>query len=661
MSSAAAPRTIADQLRGWSDDRLSTLLESRPDLLSPMPQDSAQLAAKAASPASLRRALDQLDAQELAVVGAVVASSPCAPEDLIGQMAGDPGASATVLRRLIDLVLVWEAPDGLRALTGLAGLTDKLGPAGSGVAAERPEIATTDRAPSLVERVAAGAAFEAVRRIELLLDHWGTAPPAVLRSGGLGVRDLKQAAVLLHAEPADTALLVEVAAGAGLVGTGVSEGGSVWLPTDAYDQWLAQPIAERWVRLAAAWLDSARNAALAGTKDTGTGRTRNALAPELAGLGVVEARRMTLDVLACLPAGAALASGTGPPSVVARVAWQRPRRLDSRADLVIWALREAATLGITGLAALAAPARALLQGDPVAAAAALAPQLPDPVEQVLVQADLTAVAPGPLVSDRARDLHVLADVESRGGATVYRFTRDSIRRGFDAGWTAAEVHAFLGTVSATPVPQPLTYLVDDVERAFGGLRVGQASSYVWAEDAATLTELLHNRSAASLGLRRLAPTVLVSPTPLDVLLPRLRDLGAAPVVEAPDGTVRVVRPEPLRARTPKDRRPTAADAARETARIKAVLATVRAGDRLSADRPAQLPAGPDEILALLRNAVESRAGVAIGYVDRNGEATEHTVDPVSVEAGTLTAFDRRSQDLRTFPLPRITGVRVVST
>ncbi|UUZ57808.1 helicase-associated domain-containing protein [Nocardioides sp. B-3] len=78
------------------------------------------------------------------------------------------------------------------------------------------------------------------------------------------------------------------------------------------------------------------------------------------------------------------------------------------------------------------------------------------------RADLTAVAPGPLETELARTLHLLADVESRGGATVYRFTNGSVRRAFDAGWSALEVHDFVGSVSRTPVPQPLTYLVDDV-------------------------------------------------------------------------------------------------------------------------------------------------------------------------------------------------------
>ena len=46
----------------------------------------------------------------------------------------------------------------------------------------------------------------------------------------------------------------------------------------------------------------------------------------------------------------------------------------------------------------------------------------EPVDHVLLQADLTAVAPGPLVPSLARALAIAADVESTGGATVYRFT-----------------------------------------------------------------------------------------------------------------------------------------------------------------------------------------------------------------------------------------------
>ena len=65
---------------------------------------------------------------------------------------------------------------------------------------EVPTLATRARDPALVARTAAGAAFDVVRRMELLLDHWGVEPPSVLRSGGLAVRDLKAVARELHVD-----------------------------------------------------------------------------------------------------------------------------------------------------------------------------------------------------------------------------------------------------------------------------------------------------------------------------------------------------------------------------------------------------------------------------------------------------------------------------
>ena len=524
-----------------------------------------------------------------------------------------------------------------------------------------PGVATSARDQAMVDRAAAGAAFETVRRVELLLDHWGTEPPGALRSGGLGVRELKATAALLHVDEPTAGLLVEVTAASGLLATGIDGArDAVWLPTDTFDAWITRDVADRWASLVRSWLETSRVPGLVGQRDA-AGKTQNALAPELSSVFAAECRRMALEVLAELPPGEVLATGTGTPSVVARVAWLRPRRPRSRADQLVWALAEAASLGVTGLGGLSTAGRSLLAGEEAKAAGTLAPLLPEPVDHVLIQADLTAVAPGPLESSLARRLQLVADIESRGGATVYRFTAGSVRRALDVGWSAVEVHEFVSSVSRTPVPQPLTYLVDDTARTFGTVRVGQAEAFLRADDETALSELLHHPKAAPLGLRRIAPTVLVTSTPIDVLLPRLRELGAAPVVEAADGTVHIARPDQLRARAPRDRRGGNVRSARESAHVAQVVTAIRAGDRAASSRPttpveALTPSGS---LAALREAAESGTTVLIGYVDNHGTSSERVVDPLRVEGGQLTAHDHRSDDTRTFAVHRITTVRPV--
>ena len=758
MPTTPPPRTLADVLRAWSDEELLALLRARPDLGTPTPPDTGQIASRAATRASVLRALDQLTRLELATLDALVVLGPAPRSDVVAVVRADPAAASAALDRLCTLALAWESGGQHRALTAVAdalrgdtsagvsglrpvlphaqsrssaeaaiatlspaarallthvvdsggeGTTGRartprtaakatspaeellahglLVPTSSGTSSgtvhvpgqvglalrgattveavdERASVATTERDPALVDKVAAGAAFEAVRRVELLLDAWGTHPPTVLRSGGLSVRDHKALTVDLHVTAAEASLLVEVALAAGLLAEGLdADGVPSWLPTHAFDTWADSAPEQRWWTLVRAWWDSARLSALAGTKDA-TGKTRNALAPDLNSAFAVEARHAALEVLAELPPGYALSTGTGLPSLVGEVEWRRPRRPRSRADMVAWAVAEAAVLGLTGLDGLSSYGRLFVGGDSDAALAALGHLLPSPVDHVLLQADLTAVAPGPLDAEVARTLHLLADVESRGGATVYRFTPTSVRRALDAGWAGGEIHNFLAATSRTPVPQPLTYLVSDVVRTFGTLRVGHAEAFLRAEDEQALDELMHHPRAAALELRRIAPTVVISSLPMDLLLPGLRELGAAPVVEAPDGTVRVARPDLQRARTPKPPPSPAVAAARETARLAAVLTAVRAGDRAASSAAARPTTAttPVTALALLREAIEAGATVLIGYVDNHGTTTERLVDPRRLEGGQLQAYDHRSDDLKTFSVHRITAVSRVT-
>lgn len=751
-ASRTRPRSLAEVLRAWPDERLLALLRDRPDLATPAPQDSAHLASRVGTRASVARAIDQLTRTEIAVLDAIAIAGPISSAKLHDMVNASAPTVSEACERLESLALVWDSPGGIRALseattlisntTGTSGLqpwsktqrpaaelraaVDSLSPNalallthvvdGGGTATanpdrvsggrskvadpvqelidqslllprpggmhwvpgdiglvvrqgktttesvdEAPPLALSLREPELVDRSAAGAAFDAVRRVEVLLDHWSTQPPVGLRSGGLAVRDLKAAAQHIHAEVATAALLVEVAAAAGLLALGIDQdGNTAWLPTDRYDAWATATPAGRWFQLAEAWLSSPRLASRIGTKDP-QGKTWNALAPELAAPLQVETRRETLTRLAETTPGETLAAGTGLPSLVAALWWRRPRRPSARESMIVWSVSEASILGVLGLDGMSMAGRALLDGDADAVERILTPLLPPLVDQVLIQADLTAVAPGPLESDTARTLHLLADIESRGGATVYRFSAQSVRRALDAGWTVAEIHEFLAGVSRTPIPQPLTYLVDDSARTFGNLRVGFAESFIRSDDEALIAELLHHPQASTWGLRRLAPTVLVSTTPVATLLQRLRDSGTAPVVEAADGTVRVARRDLQRTRNPRSSAATPAQrAARETARMTQVAAAIRSGDRVAALRPAGTASeGPSAALAALRSAVEDRRLVWIGYVDNDGATTERVVTPIRVDGGWLTAYDQRAADHRSFAVHRITAVRPI--
>lgn len=531
-----------------------------------------------------------------------------------------------------------------------------------------PDAVLTPVDIARTDRTATGAAGDVVRRIEELLETWAIDPPKALRSGGLGVRDRARSAAALDIDQEQLSLLLETAYAAGLlaVGGGTDE---VWLPTATYDTWRTWSIPDRWSTLVEAWLSSPRVAGLAGSKD-GRGKVLAPLGPDLARSLAPGVRREVLDALVEIRVGSAATVD----SVGARLRWRTPRLFGRlREDLLRWTVRETETFGLASGGALSSFGRLLVTGADDSAVDALEALLPEPLDHVLLQADLTAVAPGPLTGELAQRMSLLADVESRGGATTYRFTDATIRRTLDLGWSADEVLELLRTHSRTPVPQPLTYLVEDVARRHGRVRVGAASAYIRCDDEATLAEILADRRAATLRLRRLAPTVLAAQAPIDVVLATLRETGHAPAAEGAKGEIVLRRPDERRAPTPH-RLPTASKAPAELppAVLGAAVQAIRAGDRartaikrLPDIAPATAgfsgpPSAPTvDVLALLTEAVATGETVWIGYVDIHGQATQRLIEPEIVEGGYVEAFDRLRQERRRFAVHRITGAAAI--
>jgi DNA-binding IscR family transcriptional regulator len=408
-----------------------------------------------------------------------------------------------------------------------------------------PPLASTPVGPGGVDDHAAQIGLAVVADIAAVLDAWGADPPKLLQSGGLGVREVRRVAKATGRSEADAARLVELAAFAGLV----DDDGAVALPTRHYDRWLDAPAAARWVELADAWRRAPAHLSLAGATDT-----RDKMIPALLDRPperhALSRRTLVLGLVTQLPGGCSAEAA----SVAGRARWLTPAVWEggpARPDrLVTWVLEEAELLGITVGQCPSSFGRALAEGDPDAAGAALGALSPPLTTEVVLQADLTAVASGELAPDLRRQLDLLADVESTGAATVYRFSESSLRRGFDAGRTSAEILTVLAEHAPKGVPQALAYLVEDLGRRHGRVRVGSATCYVRCDDAALLAEVVRARKTSRLHLRSLAPTVAVADIEPATLVAVLRQAGYLAAPEGPDGSLVLAAPPARRTRGP---------------------------------------------------------------------------------------------------------------
>ncbi|OLR90277.1 helicase-associated domain-containing protein [Actinokineospora bangkokensis] len=747
--------TLTDWLRSRDDEALAAVLRARPDLATPRPADTAVLATRATTRASVARAAEGLDTFTLAVLDALLAAgadqAPVPVADLTARLGATPAQVAAAVERMRSLALAWGPDDAValppaareaagpaaalgrpkpdldgvdvpgllaglpederKVLDALAGsrpvgrtrdaaevlplerartpiqrllarglltrvdaetveLPAQVGAAlrgtlagGSAVSAEEPALRTTHRKVALVDSTAGGAALELVRRTEALIRLWSAEPAPVLKSGGLGVRDVKRVAKATELPENEAVLLVEVAVAASLVADSESASSPEWVPTQHADLWLAGGPANRWSTLAAAWLDLPRLPGLGGLRDA-KDKILAPLSDDLRRPIAPVERLRVLDVLAALPPGTAV---TDPDDVAALLAWRAPRRGGRLRDEVVrWALAEATTLGVVALGALSGPGRVLVAEGAAAAAKRMTDALPEPVDHVLVQADLTVVAPGPLEPHLAALIDEVADVESAGSATVYRVSETSIRRALDAGRSAADLHELFKTRSKTPVPQSLEYLVDDVARRHGRLRGGSTTSFLRCDDPALIAEVLANPVAAGAQLRRIAPTVLVSPLPLLEILDDLRAAGFAPVAEGTDGEVVDLRAAGRRVQAPARALRRAVARTPGPEQLLDMVQAMRAGDRAADSRRGRAvsarpsgAAGTADTLALLQEAARAGRRVWIGLVDAHGVASQRVVAPTRVGGGILEGTDPDSDDLRRFPLHRITSAALV--
>ena len=709
--------TFADELRARADDALASIFKLRPDLVSPVPNDFSALAARATSTPSLVRALDSINMWHYQIIEAAcalpepfkkseivaVTSEETAfaldhlwqmgllykegnnyrtPTNLKMLIGDEPAGLGPIAVKKFDFSILKEIPKAseevLAKLTwgpprGQIGNIKKPGNAigwlldnGVLVALDSNTVALprdvaiklrggkihkemVSKAPNLIGKevvqkqidLAAIANISTILRwCEELLHNLSDEPPMALRTGGLGVRDLKKIAEHLGIDETCSGFVAELCYLGGLL---VIDSDDQILPTSAFDIWLTKSAEERWYSLVVLWLDTSRVSGLIGKNSD---KNVAPLGPELDRAGASLIRRSTLKVLNDNPQ-----LTPDVKSLQEIVKWINPQRANN--DYVEWTLREAEWLGITGQGALSTFGSNLLNEKEVLE---IESALPKPVDHILIQADNSAVAPGPLTPELASEMGTIADIESRGGATVYRFSDSSIRRGLDHGKTGDQIKTFLSKISKTPMPQPLEYLITDIAKRHGRLRVGSAHTYIRCEDEGLVQQILHDKKCEHLRLRKIAPQVLVTDFELAEVIGELREFGYLPAAEN-SGGVLLSQPNLRRSKSrPKPPRIISEFTAPKDAIVTAAVKTIRAGERSKKVEPIIPGTSSNETLALINQYINEGKSLIISYADNNGGVSNRIIEPISISLGTLTARDETSDEILQFRIPRINGV-----
>ena len=269
-----------------------------------------------------------------------------------------------------------------------------------------------------------GAALTSVRRAAQLLRSIARRPVRLGRKSRPAVASVRELAEAAHCEPDAVDRLLDVLRAAGLlVELPGASGQQLGLSANARG-WLALDYPQRWLALAEA----------AGSLIDA--RLRRGLEETPGELGAV-VRRLSFDF-----------------PLLPEAELEALERVSLSAD----------DLGLAVGGRLAPAALELLSGDRSAALRIAEQQIPAPVTGVYLQPDLSLIVPGPLQPEDEAALSAIADTEQLGPAASLRLSAGTLARAAQRGIAPAAIRELLQRLSLTGIPQPLDYLLGDLER-----------------------------------------------------------------------------------------------------------------------------------------------------------------------------------------------------
>jgi hypothetical protein len=453
-----------------------------------------------------------------------------------------------------------------------------------------------------IDRDAGIAAFEAMQAITEILFDFDLHLVRDVSKGSMGLPDVKRLASHLRKEKDYVKSAFEMAKLSGVIALRNGR----WVGTQKAGDWFEWSAEERWQLLAGSWQQMTTN-------------------------------QSSKEILEQLKTN----QGCDLPRILREIFPLSDNSPNSR----VLKLSELANfIGLTGDGFAASWLESSLKRNLADATRQLRGHLPKEQSRLIVQADLSLVAPGPLPARTEVLLRKFADTESIGLASSYRLSALSLSCGMEAGVSAEEIEALLVSLNAGALPQPVDYLIRETKKRFGKLRVLQTSSgegsTVQSADDFLLRQLARDSKLRALSFSE-ANAELVSSAEPEVVYHGLREAGYLAI--RVDGEGLVVSPVALHQN----------EDATQGGSIISELARLRKQDgEIEQESPAQ------DMERKIQLALKNKSTLNIEITSVQGELLKFTLEPIGLANGRLRAKDRKADIERTLPISSITSISI---
>jgi len=272
--------------------------------------------------------------------------------------------------------------------------------------------------------------------------------------------------------------------------------------------------------------------------------------------------------------------------------------------------------------------------------------LPSAAERVIIQADLTLIAPSPLPTELEISLRRFADTEQIGMASSYRLSALSVSHGLETGLAIDEIRSLLLRLSAKELPQPVDYLLKEAESRFARLKVyatkSGAHSQIVSTDKILLAEIHNDQRLKPFALHFDEAGSLHSRFEAELVYFALREANFVAVRVDEKGEV--MSPQKLSSKN---------KVSEQQKSVVEDITRMREADTQGTSNP-----DDDDLLRQIQLAIKYKAKMVIVLKTSSGEQVEYLVEPVGVANGRLRAKDRKADLERTLPLSSVVSISI---